>query len=109
MVKIKTVFFLCSLSLLTQCAWHPYQSPIQQGNVMADAKVDQLHEGMTQEQVRFLLGTPVLEPPFDNNTWNYVHTDQKGNSFKATTERLTLTFKKGHLARIKKVPTFSSH
>lgn len=109
MVKIRTTLLLSSLCLLTQCTWHPYQPPIRQGNVIADENVNQLHEGMTQEQVRFLLGTPVLEQPFDNNRWDYVHTYQKGNSFKRTTERLTLTFKEGHLTHIERIPTFSSY
>lgn len=85
--------------------WHPYQPPIQQGNVIGNENVNQLHEGMTKDHVAFLLGTPLLEPPSHADHWEYVHTYQKGNSFKRTTERLTLTFKDGRLAHIERVPT----
>ncbi|MHA7840772.1 MAG: outer membrane protein assembly factor BamE [Gammaproteobacteria bacterium] len=75
---------------------------------MADENVNQLHKGMTQEQVRFLLGSPALEQFFDKEQWNYIYTYQKGNSFKRTTKRLTLTFEKGLLIKIDKAPMVSS-
>ena len=36
-------------------------------------------EGMTREQVRFILGTPLLTDPFHGDRWDYVFRMQKGN------------------------------
>ena len=35
--------------------------------------VDQVEVGMTMIQVRFLLGTPMIDDPFSRNRWDYVY------------------------------------
>ena len=37
-----------------------YKIDIQQGNVLTQEMVSQLKPGLTKDQVRFILGTPVL-------------------------------------------------
>jgi len=49
-----------------------YKLPTRQGNVIEQKQLDQLQVGMTREQVRFLLGTPVAASPFENQRWDYV-------------------------------------
>lgn len=66
----------CSLSL-GGCGWRPYKVPIQQGNILDSNKVDQVKTGMSRDQVRGLLGDPVLINVFDPDTWSYVFTEQK--------------------------------
>lgn len=44
---------------------------VQQGNIVEKDKVDQLRRGHTQEQVLYLLGTPLLDDPFSQDTWTY--------------------------------------
>jgi outer membrane protein assembly factor BamE len=55
-----------------------YRIDIQQGNVVTQEMVDQLKVGMTREQVRFVLGTPLLVDPFKANRWEYVYRFQRG-------------------------------
>ena len=43
------------------------------GNVVTSEMVDALHEGMTKNQVIFLLGTPALRNLFHKEQWNYVY------------------------------------
>lgn len=50
-----------------------YRTDLAQGNFVEQDAVDQLRQGMTAEQVRFILGTPMLSDPFDNTRWYYVH------------------------------------
>ena len=45
--------------------------PIQQGNHLDQAAVNQVKPGMTRAQVRYLLGTPMVPGGFDNNRWDY--------------------------------------
>ncbi|NOR66174.1 MAG: outer membrane protein assembly factor BamE [Woeseiaceae bacterium] len=35
--------------------------------------LDQVEVGMTRRQVRFLLGTPMIDDPFHDGRWDYVY------------------------------------
>jgi len=56
-----------------------YKIDVQQGNVLTQDMVAQLKPGLSKDQVRFLLGTPVLMDMFHANRWEYVYRMQKGN------------------------------
>ena len=51
----------------------PYKPDIQQGNYISQELVSQVKPGMTREQVRFLLGTPLLTDIFHPDRWDYVY------------------------------------
>jgi outer membrane protein assembly factor BamE len=55
-------------SLLSACV---YRMPIQQGNHLDEATVNQVQPGMTRVQVRYLLGTPMVPGGFVNSRWDY--------------------------------------
>lgn len=55
-----------------------YKIDIQQGVVVTQEMADQLHVGMTKDQVRFVLGTPILTDPFHANRWDYPFRFQPG-------------------------------
>ena len=46
---------------------------IQQGNFVSQDAVSKLRPGMTREQVRFLLGTPLVADIFHANRWDYIY------------------------------------
>jgi outer membrane protein assembly factor BamE len=48
-----------------------YRMPIQQGNYLDPAVIEQVKPGMTHSQVRYLLGTPMVPGSFDNTRWDY--------------------------------------
>ncbi|TAK91832.1 MAG: outer membrane protein assembly factor BamE [Burkholderiaceae bacterium] len=50
----------------------PHKVEIQQGNVVTPEQVSHLQPGMTRDQVRFLLGTPLLSDIFHTNRWDYL-------------------------------------
>jgi outer membrane protein assembly factor BamE len=54
--------------LLAACV---YRMPIQQGNYLDPAVIAQVQPGMTQSQVRYLLGTPMVPQNFDSARWDY--------------------------------------
>jgi outer membrane protein assembly factor BamE len=76
----------------------PYRIDIQQGNFVSEEMVSQLKEGMTPDQVRFVLGAPLLTDIFHANRWDYPFRLQKGNG-EVTTSRVTVFFKDNRLAR----------
>jgi len=56
-----------------------YQPDIQQGNIIEEAQIERLHEGMTQAQVRNLLGTPGLNDIFHAGQRDtYLYYDKRG-------------------------------
>ncbi len=79
----------------------PYRMEIQQGNFISQTMVAQLKPGMTREQVRFILGTPLLVDPFHSNRWDYVFSRTPENSREHEQRRITVFFDKdGLLERV---------
>lgn len=62
-------------SMFTGCA---YRVDLKQGNFVEQDAINQLRQGMTAEQVRYILGTPMLNDAFDSTRWYYVHFDRRG-------------------------------
>ncbi|MDQ9170036.1 outer membrane protein assembly factor BamE [Oxalobacteraceae bacterium R-40] len=76
----------------------PYRPDIQQGNFVSQEMVAQLKEGMTREQVIFVLGTPLLNDIFHADRWDYAFRYKKGNG-EITNSRVTVFFKDNRLVR----------
>lgn len=51
----------------------PYQLEIQQGSVIDNTMLNQIKVGMTQAEVRQILGTPPVADAFHSNEWDYVY------------------------------------
>ena len=66
---------LAAASVLPGCVYRP---DIQQGNLLQTTDVDQVKVGMTRSQVRYILGTPMVSDPFDQQRWDYVYTFRRG-------------------------------
>lgn len=83
----------------------PYRIDIQQGNFVSSEMVAQLKEGMqrneaiTPEQVRFVLGTPLLTDIFHADRWDYVFRLKKGSG-EVFASRVTVHFKDNRLVDI---------
>ena len=76
----------------------PYRIDIQQGNYLSAEVVAQLKEGMTREQVRFVLGTPLVTDIFHANRWDYVFYRELGDGRKER-HRVSVFFENEKLAR----------
>lgn len=48
-----------------------YRLSIKQGNYIEQEMIDQLEKGMTREQVRYVMGTPLVEDTFNPDRWDY--------------------------------------
>ena len=77
-----------------------YTVDIQQGNYLSQDMVSQLKPGMSKEQVRFVLGTPLLTDIFHADRWDYVYY-HKIRGGKTETRGLAVFFKDGKLVRVK--------
>ena len=77
----------------------PYRPDIPQGNIVTHEMVEQLRTGMTREQVRFLLGTPLVVSMFHQDRWDYVYHLKRGKGTEVQTRRLTVFFAENRLER----------
>ena len=75
-----------------------YRIGIEQGNVVTQEMVDQLKPGMTRRQVRFVLGTPLIEDSFNGDRWDYRYVFSRGDQ-QILDNRLTVYFEGDTLAR----------
>ena len=65
---------------------------IQQGNVISQAMIDQLKPGMTKNQVKFIMGTPLIADTFNQNRWDYFY-GLKPAEGEEVRERMVIFFK----------------
>jgi outer membrane protein assembly factor BamE len=77
-----------------------YKMEVQQGNYLTQEMVSQLQAGMTRDQVRFVLGTPLLTDIFHDNRWDYVYRRQRANSREVEERRLSVFFENDRLVRV---------
>ncbi|TVP91880.1 MAG: outer membrane protein assembly factor BamE [Thioalkalivibrio sp.] len=88
-------------TLLAACSGIPsFRLDVQQGNAIEDEKVAQLQQGMTPQQVQFLMGSPQVGGTFvREDRWDYVYYNRPG---RGPTEQRTVSvfFEGGRVARI---------
>jgi outer membrane protein assembly factor BamE len=77
-----------------------YRVDVPQGNIVTQEMVDLLKPGMTPNQVRFVLGTPLITDPFHPQRWDYYYSLRKGGALFPETRRLTIYFQNEQLVRI---------
>ena len=81
---------LATSTLLSGCV---YRMNIQQGNYLEGRTVDQLQNGMTRSQVRYLLGTPMVPDAFDKERWDYLYYFKRGRLKRPVERHLIVWFK----------------
>jgi len=77
----------------------PYRMVIQQGNFISQEMVAQLKPGMSKEQVRYILGTPLVTDIFHADRWDYVFYRELPNG-KREQRNLSVVFEDSKLARV---------
>ncbi len=72
---------------------------VQQGNVIEQDMINKLKPGMDKNQVRFIMGTPLITDPFHSNRWDYVYSMEPGGGERKQ-RRITLYFEDEKLAYV---------
>ena len=88
----------------TQRAWmnsifQPYVPDVVQGNFISSEQYSNLKVGMTREQVRQIMGTPLLASYFHANRWDYVFEFKREGETVGKERRVTLIFEGDQLAK----------
>jgi outer membrane protein assembly factor BamE len=76
----------------------PYKVDVIQGNFVSREQVEQLQAGMTRDQVKGVLGTPLLTSLFHADRWDYVFT-LKRQGVEPRSFKYTVFFKGDQLER----------
>lgn len=76
-----------------------YVIDVKQGNVVTQEMVDQLQPGMDKRQVRFIMGTPLLNDVFHKQRWDYYYSYEPGGEEK-TDQIVSLFFENEKLAQL---------
>jgi outer membrane protein assembly factor BamE len=98
---VPRILILGLLLLVAACAkLTPYRMEIQQGNYVTPEMVAQLSPGLTRDQVRFVLGTPLVSDIFHEDRWDYVFVRQPANRQEIEYRRIAVFFQEGRLKRV---------
>ena len=81
---MRTLFILVAIGTLSACGFvgfpGVYKIDVEQGNIVTQEMADQLKPGMSRRQVRFILGTPLVEDTFNQDRWDYPYVKRNGNN-----------------------------
>lgn len=105
---IALALLLSATTLLGACAsrdssrsgiFEPHRIDLPQGNYVTGEMLDRVRPGMSPEQVRFALGSPLLVDVFAPNRWNYVFRYLHANG-DAELRRVVVVFENGRVAKV---------
>jgi len=100
-------------ALLVSCSsdylpsFTPYKVDIRQGNLITQEMRAKLKLGMTQAQVKAVLGAPLIQDAYHANRWDYYYSFNTQGKV-VENQRLTLYFEKDLLKRIDDVTPLQS-
>jgi outer membrane protein assembly factor BamE len=81
----------------------PYKVSVVQGNFVSKEQVDALQKGMSRDQVRNVLGTPLVTSLFHSDRWDYVFT-LKRQGVEPQQRHLTVYFRNDVMDRVEGDP-----
>ncbi|WP_075187685.1 outer membrane protein assembly factor BamE [Teredinibacter haidensis] len=99
---LKTALLIITIIVATSCSrlqfpW-VYRIYIQQGNFVEKDMTEQLEVGMTPEQVRYVMGSPLVADTFHPDRWDYYFALKRGEK-QLQEYHLSIFFEDGKLAR----------
>ncbi|ONG39479.1 hypothetical protein BKE30_08930 [Alkanindiges hydrocarboniclasticus] len=70
----KIMLALFASSIISGCSvFGVYKIDVPQGTPLTQAQASQIKVGMTQQQVRFLLGSPAITDTLNPDRWDYLY------------------------------------
>lgn len=100
----RTVLVLLALSASLGCV---YEVDVQQGNKLEPHEIDAVEVGMSRSQVRYLLGTPVVNNLFSDERWDYVYYYKPGRGKKPERRWVRIWFDDNNVTQIERDVTIA--
>lgn len=99
MRRLLLMLLLCTTLASAGCV---YRATISQGNLIKEEDLDQVSLDMTRNQVRFLLGTPMIDDPFHADRWDYVYYLKAGREEASFERWVAIFFEDDRVSEIRK-------
>ena len=112
----KWVLLACALVGLTACqnltnlsedsksklgkVLKPYRPDMVQGNFISKEQLEKVKLGMDREEVKVVLGTPLITSVMHPNRWDYVFAFKRGDTQLVEQRQVTLIFEKELLIKV---------
>jgi outer membrane protein assembly factor BamE len=102
MANGKTILLVLVFAALAVSGGCVYRASISQGNLIKQEDLDQAEVGMTRNQIRFLLGTPMVDDPFHRDRWDYVYYLKIGRKDAGHKRWVSIFFEEDRVSEIRK-------
>lgn len=101
MMRSKIILISFVVAICSGCVSHfsAYKLDIRQGNFITPEMRDKLKLGMSRQQVRYVMGTPLLSDTFHGDRWDYIYSLAQHDTV-VEKQVLTLYFEGDNLTRI---------
>ena len=97
--NFKALTLIMTSLLLANCSIpRIFQVVVSQGNLVDQEMLDKLEIGMTESQVKFVMGTPLISDTFYPERWDYFTSVTQGER-SYTNQKITLFFENNQLIR----------
>lgn len=96
--KATIVLITCSV-MLSACI-KPYRPDIQQGNIINNSNLREIRFGMSKQEVLFILGTPMVIDPFNEQRWDYFYSNRDQYKSQTTQRLITALFDGDSLVKL---------
>jgi outer membrane protein assembly factor BamE len=74
-MQFRILTVLLSFLFISACSIPKvYKLTVQQGNIVTQDMIDELKVGMTKRQVAYVMGTPLIRSPYQQERWDYLYT-----------------------------------
>lgn len=74
-MQFRILTVLLSFLFISACSIPKvYKLTVQQGNIVTQEMIDELKVGMTKRQVAYVMGTPLIRSPYQQDRWDYLYT-----------------------------------
>jgi len=87
-----TILLVTLTSMTLAGCVRSYRVEIQQGNVISAEQIEKLNPGTSRNEVRFILGTPLIVDPFHAERWDYFYSLDPAKGEQVTKYRLSIWF-----------------
>jgi len=102
MANRKSIVLILLCFALVAASGCVYRANIAQGNLIKQEDLDQAEVGMTRNQIRFLLGTPMIDDPFHQDRWDYVYYLTIGRKDAVNKRWVSIIFTEDRVSEIRK-------
>lgn len=91
-MKTKTLLLIAVCSIALSACIKPYRPDIQQGNIVNNSNLKEIRYGMSKQEVLFILGTPMVIDPFNEQRWDYFYSKRDQRKNQTATRLITALF-----------------